>query len=379
MNILIITAVGGFLPKFLMQDVNMLMSRGHTVCYATNFENPVYECNKADLESMGIKCYQIPIAKSPISIKSNIKAYRELKRIVRNDQIDAVYAHNPMGGMLGRFLTFFKKELKVIYTAHGFHFYKGAPLFNWMFFYPAEKFMARRTNVLLTINTEDREQAEKLRIRKGGIVRQIPGTGVDFDRFHPDKTRRDDLRDKFGIKPEDFVFLSVGELNDNKNHETTIKAFSALNMPETKLFICGEGPSNWRLAKLIQRLRQDSKITCWGYRTNIEEYYIAADAFVFPSTREGLGMAAIEAMASGLPLIVADNRGSREYAGENAIVCNPTDINAFTEAMRELASDKERCERMAEISLETAVRFSKERTKVVMKEVFEKLEEGNEP
>ncbi len=219
MNILILTAVGGFLQEFLMHDVEMLMEQGHTLHYASNFDNPIYECDKDALEKLGARCFNIPIAKSPFSPK-NIKALREIKKIITDWSIDLIYMHNPMGGVLGRLAA--SKKIITVYTPHGFHFYKGAPLLNRFFYYPAEKHLAHRTDVIITINHEDEEKAKTFHLKKGGFVDRIPGTGYDTERFYPDKSQKYILRDAYGIDRNDFIYLSVGELNNNKNHAVLI-------------------------------------------------------------------------------------------------------------------------------------------------------------
>lgn len=374
MNVLIITAVGGFLPKFLMQDVQLLIERGHVVHYATNFANPVYECDEPELEAMGVKCFNIPIAKSPLGVKNNHLAYKKLKQIVNDSKIDLVYAHNPMGGVLGRVLTYTNSSLKVIYTAHGFHFYKGAPLRNWILYYPVEKFLAKKTDVLITINHEDEELSKQFTLKPGGFVKRIPGTGVDTKRFYSDDTRKAFLREKHNIRDDEFIYLSVGELNDNKNHSTIIKSFASANMPNARLYICGEGPNHRSLQRQINGLGVKGRVKLCGYQHNIEDYYRMADAFVFPSIREGMGMASLEAMACGLPLIVADNRGTREYARDNAIVCKAQDADGFRLAMSQLYYDHERKVVMGHKSLTIAPEFAKSETIKIMEEIFGRLE-----
>lgn len=374
MNVLIIAVVSGFLPKFLMQDVHMLMKRGYVVHYATNFDNPIYECDKEALEDIGIKCFPISIEKSPFAFQANSRALKALNRIVKDHDIDVVYMHNPVGGVLGRALAIPNKNIITIYTAHGFHFYKGAPLINWLLYYPVERLFANITDVLITINHEDEKRAKTFKLRKNGIVKRIPSTGFEPKRFYFDENQKALLREKYDIKKDTFVFLSVGELNDNKNHATIIKAFAKANITNSQLLICGEGYKREQLQKLIEELKLEDSVKLCGYQTQIEDYYRMSDVFMFPSIREGMGMAAIEAMACGLPLIVSDNRGSREYARDNAIVCESSSIEGFAVAMQRMQQDCSLKEAMAKRSREIAPEFTKEQTLKVMKEIVERLE-----
>lgn len=362
LDILLITTISGFLPKFLMQDVQMLQEMGYTVHYASNFQNPVYECDRQALEEEGIVCHDIPIAKSPLDMKANLTALQQLNKIVDQYEIAAIHCNNPVGGVLGRLTSGRHRKPYVIYTAHGFHFYHGAPAKNWMIYYPAERFLAHRTNQLITINHEDKTLSERFRLRKHGSTTRIPGVGLDTQRFLPRIDMRAEYRKKIGLDEGCFVFLAVGELNNNKNHRTIIKAFSRIRKKNAKLLICGEGPCRGELQELIAELKLSEQVMLCGYQTRIEEYYQSADCFMFPSVREGLGMAAVEAMACGLPLIVGDNRGTREYAFENAIVCAPMDEEAFSEGMRKVMSDRKCAAAMGQKSLEIAAEFAREKT-----------------
>lgn len=370
-NILFVTTISGFLQKFEMQDVKLLQDMGWEVHYASNFNNPIYECDRAFLKENGIICHDITVQKSPLALVDNFKAFLKVLRIVKEEEIRAVHCHNPVGGLIGRLAGKFGKEKPyVIYTAHGFHFYENAPKANWLMYYPVEKLMARYTNQLVTINREDENLAKKFRLRKHGEVVRIPGVGLDTKRFVPSHDERIEMRKKLGLSDDTFVVLSVGELNENKNHATVIKAIAQMDVTDLKYIICGEGPGREELENLIQELGLQGQVMLCGYKHKIERYMQAADCFVFPSIREGLGMAALEAMACGLPLIAGDNRGTREYARENAIVCESTDVSAYRDALQHLYEDANVRKALGASSIAVAKEFRKENTKQIMKQVY---------
>lgn len=371
MNILLITTIGGFLPKFLMQDVRMLQEMGYTVHYASNFDKPVYECDREELEKQGIICHPIPIEKSPLGVTANLAAMRRLIRLVKEENIRIIHCHNPVGGVLGRMMGIHQPY--VIYTAHGFHFYKHAPWINWIIFYPVERLLAYRTDQLITINHEDKALSGHFRLRKNGCTAMIPGVGLDTERFTPDPARRQQYRKALDVEEEEYLFLSVGELNGNKNHETVIRAFAKLDCGRAKLIICGEGIERKKLERLVGQLSLSGRIILPGYCTEIERYYRSADCFLFPSVREGLGMAALEAMACGLPVIAGDNRGTREYVFDNGILCKPKDIDAYTAAMKAVMEHPEQAAVMGKRSREIALGFSRSRTDKVMRGVYERM------
>ncbi|MDE7259622.1 MAG: glycosyltransferase, partial [Lachnospiraceae bacterium] len=187
-KVLIITAISGFLPQFEKNNVKLLHEAGCEIHYASNFKNPIYTFNEEDLKAQGIRLHQIDIAKSPFKFGTNFRAIRQLLRIIMENDIEIIHCHNPMGGVAGRVAAgLSKRKPYVIYTAHGFHFYRGAPKKNWLLFYPAEWLLARMTDILITINREDYERAKRLPLKAGGAVFQIHSVGGDKERFFPKK------------------------------------------------------------------------------------------------------------------------------------------------------------------------------------------------
>jgi len=230
-------------------------------------------------------------------------------------------------------------DIKVIYTAHGFHFYKGASLLNWLFYYPVEKWLSRYTDVLITINKEDYERAK--RSFKAGRIEYVPGVGVDVEKYGSVVVDRKAKRKELGLAEDDFVLVSTGELNDNKNHKTVIQAVHRLNNPSVKYLICGEGPLKNELLNLVQELGLEHQVMLLGYRTDIIEINHIADVFVFPSFREGLSVALMEAMACGLPVVCSDIRGNRDLVedGKGGFLVEPKNLLGFTQSMEVLFKD----------------------------------------
>lgn len=280
--------------------------------------------------------YDIPFARNPLH-PSNVKAYRNLKKIIDEGNYDIIHCHTPVGGMLGRFAARHvrKRGTKVIYTAHGFHFFKGAPLLNWLVYYPAERWMAHYTDDLITINKEDYNRAQNFKAKR---VHYIPGVGIDLEKFAPPEDdaerqrEKDEKRRELMLKPEDFVVLSVGEVNKNKNHEVVIRAISQIKEQSQELFqriqyvICGRGPLKKELEQLACTLNVENHVHFLGYRTDIPQICHAGDLFVFMSLREGLPVALMEAMACGLPVICSNVRGNRDlvHDGENGVLVDNT-------------------------------------------------------
>ena len=227
----------------------------------------------------------------------------------------------------------------MIYTAHGFHFYTGAPLKNWLLYYPVEWLCAHWTDALITINKEDYERARKhMHARR---VEYVPGVGIDTRRFLEAKADRAAKRREIGVPEAATLLISVGELNRNKNHAVVIQALAKLNNRSIHYAIAGIGPLRDTLEHLADSLGVTAQVHLLGYRKDVPELYQAADICVFPSIREGLPVAVMEAMAAGLPFVAAENRGTRDLLtdGENALLCRYDDADGFAEAIRRECGD----------------------------------------
>lgn len=313
MKILYVTTISLTMNSFFKPHIDMLVREGHCVDIA---------CNDKDLAldplygELGCGFYRIDFSRSPLS-SDNVKAYGQLKKVIENGGYDVVHCHTPNASVITRLVcrSFRRKTgLKVFYTAHGFHFYKGAPKLNWMVYYPVEKFCSRFTDKLITINREDYELAKNK--FKAGEVHYVPGVGIDLSRFeniHVDKAEK---RKEIGVPEDAFLLFSVGELNENKNHQIVIKALAKLNDPNVHYAIAGVGEKKEYLHALASELGISAQVHLLGYRKDIPELNHVANAFCFPSIREGLPVALIEAMACGLPVVCSYSRGNIDLIDE---------------------------------------------------------------
>ena len=323
---------------FFKELVKGLIDEGHTVDIMCNeTEEKVDDC----YHEWGCKVYHHCCSRSPLSTQ-NVKAVRQIKQLVEENEYDMVHCHTPVASICTRFACkdLRKSGLKVIYTAHGFHFYKGAPLKNWLLFYPIEKLCSRYTDVLITINKEDYDFA-KLKMRCN-TVEFVPGVGIDVDKFKNVVADREQKRAQLSIPDDAFLITSVGEVNENKNHKVVINALAQLNDKNVHYVVAGSGPLEDYLKKLAKELGVSNQVHILGYRDDIAQLYKVSDVCCFPSVREGLGLAAIEGMACGLPVIASDNRGTREYMTnrKTGFVCDANDSQAFAKAIKTIRSDK---------------------------------------
>ena len=372
-KVLFITGTAGFLSQFELSDVRILKSMGYEIHYATNFGMPVYEVKDKTLKELEVVLHHISICKSPLKLKENVWAYRELKRIIDREKIDIVHCHNPIGGALGRLAANFSvKRPYVIYTCHGFHFFKGAPKYYWLLYYPIERVLARMTDMLITINHEDQNRAEHFTYKGNGTAQRIHSVGLDTDTFSPKGDMRAAMRGYLGIPEDAFHIVTAAEINRNKNQAVVIKAIAKLNNLNIYYTICGEGPEKENLVKLIQKEHLQNRVRCIGYRNDMSAVLQSADAFLFPSKREGMGMAALEALASGIPVVAADNRGTREYMidGVNGYVCDADSVDEFATAIHKLINDREKAKMMGKAGILTAKKFDINTINGRMREIY---------
>ncbi|MEX2461034.1 MAG: glycosyltransferase family 4 protein [Paenibacillaceae bacterium] len=290
--------------------------------------------------------FDVPIQRSPLKLK-NIKAYVQLKSIIAENKYEIIHCHTPMGGVLARLAAreARKHGTKVIYTAHGFHFCKGAPILNWLIYYPLEKFLSYFTDCLITINQEDYALAVKQRL-KAKRIEHVHGVGVDTECFKPvDESHKRESRINLGYKSDDFLLFYAAEFNKNKNQQFLIQTLALLkeDVPYARLLLAGEGLLMEPCRELAQRLGVAERVDFLGFRDDIDKILPLCDIAVASSLREGLPVNIMEAMSCGLPIIASDNRGHRElvHNHENGWVIEPYDKDAMSNRIHILAHNHE--------------------------------------
>ena len=327
----------------------------------------------ADEEKYGIHIYQIDFIRFPLDIR-NYKAYKQLKEIVNREKYDVIYCNTPTGGLLGRIAGKKCGVKKVIYQAHGFHFYKGAPKLNWMVYYPIEKWLAHHTDALITINQEDYELAKtKLKLRRNGKVYYVPGVGIDTTQYALSAKAREEKRIELKLAENDVALISMGDLIERKNYDTAIRAIAEANNPALQYFICGKGPEEENLKALAVSLGVSEQIHFLGFRSDIKELLAAVDIFLFTTKQEGLPRSMMEAMASGLPCVASKIRGNTDLleGTDGGYLCETIDVSAYAEALNHLANDKILREAMGRNNLITIQKFSIETVNEEIRKVYE--------
>lgn len=371
--LLVATVVKIHVNVFHIPCLKMFQEQGWEtwVCSRNDYDNPK-ECVIPYCDHY----VDIPFERNPLK-PGNVKAYKMLREIIEKEQFDLIYCHTPVGAMLARLagISARKKGTKVIYMAHGFHFYNGAPLLNWMLYYPVEKFLSRFTDGLITINQEDYRRAQKFHAGKTVL---IPGVGIDLDKFQKKEPTRQEIRNKLGIPEGKIILMSVGELTKRKNHMVVVEALAWLKEYDILYVICGDGPLKAQLRAKAEELGVRERLKLLGFRKDIAELHKAADIFVFPSLQEGLPVAVMEAMASGLPIVASKIRGNEDLISNNqgGYLINPKDSEQIAKAIEKMIQNPEKREKMEKRNLEIITKYGQETVLQKMDEFFDEIVGG---
>ena len=291
------------------------------------------------------KVFNVPFQRSPFD-RRNIGAYRDFKRILEQNHYDVIHCNTPVGGIIGRLAgrKYRKSGTQVYYTAHGFHFYSGAPKQNWIVYYPIEKWMSRYTDKLITITEEDYELAKK---KFHCPVYHIHGVGANSEKYHPiSEEEQEKQKKELGLSGH--IIVNVGELLPNKNQKTAIRVMQKVveEVPDAKLLIAGNGPERENLERLVKELGLEEHVTFLGYTTQLQKYLQICDCEIACSYREGLPLNVMEAMLCGKPVVASNNRGHRELVmdGVNGCVVEPDDVDGFAKIIVSLIRNRVRIE-----------------------------------
>lgn len=365
---LIVASVASMIDQFNMANIKLLQQMNYEVHIACNFvdggtipSNKVIGLKK-NLDDLDVTYYQVDFDRNPISLIENFKALQQMKTIMKKNY-DLVHSHSPIGGAIARLTAnkYRKKGLKSIYTAHGFHFYEGAPWKNWVLYYPIEKILSNFTDKLITINKEDYYLANNKFYAKETIY--IPGIGIDLTKFKPiNKNQKNCLRKKLGFKSDEFLLIYVGELSYRKNQKMLLKSMLKLikKNDNIKLLLVGEGPLKKEYKNFINNNNLNNKIQLLGYRKDIKELMGISDLAVSTSRQEGLPVNIMEAQATGLPLVVTNSRGNRDLItdGKNGFIVNIDDIDCFSNKVLEIFHSKNMMEKFSNNNLKDVEKYS---------------------
>lgn len=374
---ILITSTDLMMIQFLVPHVENFAEHGYEIEIACSNVGGYIEEIKKRLKNSVKAVYTVSLVRSPFSL-SNIKGYRELRKIILDGAYDIIWTNEPVMGAVTRLVArqSRKNGTRIVYMVHGFHFYSGAPIMNWVLFYPIERILSAFTDYIITLNNEDFKRAKKFPVKH---VYYIHGIGADTDRLKKD-TVNQDIRKKLQIPKQAFLILSVGELNANKNQKIIIDALSILQDKDIYYVLCGSGKNLKNLQAQSRRYNLQNNIRFVDYRRDIINFYDQADVFVLPSYREGMPIALLEAMYCGVTPVTSDIRGVRDVMkdGITGVICDPKDSKAFAEAIKNLKEDKRLRKGYGENSRKAVKPYMLSLVKDKILGIFESFEGENE-
>jgi len=378
MRAMLFASVASMIDLFNRDNIDILTDLGYEVTVCANFkEGSVYSKEQAkafkeELISNGINVIDVPVPRSASDILGMVNTVRILRDEFMKNDYDILHCQSPIGGVLARIaaMPFRKNGLKVLYFAHGFHFYTGAPTANWLIYYNIEKLCAKITDVILTLNKEDYLRARKF---FDSDIRYIPGAGIDVEEIYNTICNPMDMREEFGIDEDKKILLSVCELSERKNCLTMIKAFLAADRDDAVLVLCGIGEQMDMLKEYVKNNDAEDRIIFAGFRNDIIKMFKSSDMFIFTSKQEGLPVALMQAMACGLPVLCSDIRGNSDLMkdGYGGYMYAPYDVDGFAEGINKILDSD--TSRTSAFNLKRIKKYDISAVNTVMENIYKEL------
>lgn len=377
-SVFMISTYGDFFWSFERENINLLKELGYKIYLIANFYDKKFNKKISEVTNMHVELINIPFERSPFKI-ATINNYILLKNLIKKNNPDLVDCHLAVVGVLSRLACWNNKNTKIIYSPHGFFFYKGCSYFNKIVYKSIESILAKKTDALITINKEDYENARKMNVR--GKAYYVPGVGVDVDTIINKDVKVNYLRQITGINDKDTILISVGELSKNKNHIVVIEALhylSNMGINDIHYVICGRDDTERKLIEeKVSSYGLNGRFHFLGYRTDVIDLNKQADCFILPSFKEGLSVSIIEAMACGLPIIASNIRGNIDLIEEekNGYLFSPTDFKELSQKIIKIIENKNNNKVIKNANINKSKEYSTQCVKNIMQKIYENIVE----
>lgn len=371
-KVLFVATVASHIKSFHLPYLKLLKENGYEVYVAADWN--IKDKDKLQYVDNFI---QIPIQRSPYSTK-NILAIKQLKRILNEEKFDIIHCHTPMGGVVTRLAAKHarKNGTRVIYTAHGFHFYKGAPIKNWVLFYTIEWYLAKYTDTLITINREDYERAKNKLGKRCKDIQYVPGVGIDTKKFDINMSKEEKVRYKesIGLKNDDFILTCVARLDKNKNQGFLIRCMQELVKANENihLLLVGRDELNGYYQKMTRKMNLENNVHFLDSRDDVPQLLKISNVVVSSSKREGLPVNIIEAFASGVPVVALNCRGMSDLimVESNGYIVYKEDIKYFCDKLLELMKNSKKNDMISKNNKEKSNNYCLESIENLMKKIY---------
>lgn len=355
-RMLYVTTVSRTVNAFLVPHIMMLLDQGYLVDIACYVDQKVNEV----LINRGVEVHALPFTRNPLDLR-NFKAFKKLSELQKENVYETVHVHTPIAALYGRLLKVRFKNLKTVYTVHGFHFHQGGSIGGWLMYYPIEKVMAKLTDILITINDEDFKRGKRL---GAGETYKINGVGLSISDYQMREYEAKFNRYKYDLAKDDFVILMVAEVNKNKNHQQMIQAVELLKQrgKSVKVLCAGEGMMFERTQEEVSKRGLQDSILMLGYRTDIKELIGVSDIGILLSYREGLPRNIMELMACGKPVVGTNVRGIRDLVvdGETGFLVPIGDAVATANQIEKMMDNHELLRQMGAKAVKEVEKYNVE-------------------
>jgi Glycosyltransferase len=289
------------------------------------------------------KLFDVQWSRNPFSPANFTQAPGQILEAVRAEAYDIVHVHTPVAAFVTR-RTLRKLRRKgrpkIVYTAHGFHFHAGGRALRNTLYRRLEVAAGKWTDRLVVINEEDRRAAERYRIVPETALVQMPGIGLDFSAYAPEKITRDDVRNvrrQMGVKDEEILFTMVAEFSPGKHHQDVVEALARMERQDVHVAFAGSGTTMGQTKELAERLDVPKQVHFLGFRQDVPVLLRASRAAILSSEREGLARSLMEAACMGTPIIGSDARGVIDIVRPHRGLVYPVgDVYALRDAMLQM-------------------------------------------
>lgn len=370
-KVLLVSTYGDFLATFERNNIEILKKLGYEVHCASNFKNEKYNKHIDILKKLDVKFHEINFTRNPFNVK-NIKEYKKLKKIIKEENIYLLDTHNAVVSAYSRLAAKKLKVNKVVYTPHGFFFYKGCPLKNKLIFKPIENLLAHYTDNIICINKEDYEYAKRMKLKDKPIY--VPGIGIDIEKIRNVEENKEKYIKEFNIPNDNKIVIMAGELIKRKNYQVVFQAIKNLQNEKFKILICGLGELKEELQKQVDLLNIKNVIFA-GYRLDVVNLMKASDIYILSSYQEGLPVALMEAMACGLPAIVSNIRGNVDLIDndEGGYIFDPKDAKELERKIKKLINNENLIKKFGRYNYCKIENFNLKEVEKIMYDFYSKL------
>lgn len=373
-KILVLSNVASMIVQFNMRNLAILQELGYDVEVACNFKegntctDDVLDELKADLKRMNIVYHQVDFARGTANFRGQLSSFRRIEKLMAEEHYDVVFVMSAIAGIVAR-VHAKRFGCKVIYIAHGFQFYEGAPKSIWLLFFTLEKILSYVTDTIILTNEDDFDFAKRHFRAKETLF--VPGVGVDIEAYEMDADfDRAKEKANWGFDEDDYIIFSAGELSERKNHRIVMDLVRRMDNKKIKYLICGIGTLEEEYRALIREWDMEDQIFLLGYQTDLKRIYGISDVFILPSLNEGLPVCLMMSLAAKTVSVCSDIRGNHELVRDSRYLFDPKDQADIERSLGYVMGHKEENAKIVDDNYTNLRKYDTEHVDKLMRKIF---------